>query len=259
MKTVVPITNPLDLLPIPNPAEYEPEDPKYFYENVAKHLITDFLRIEENGIPIDLNKVEELEEVLQNSLNTVYERLEGNVILKRYLEEVSNKNKHNKIKELTSKEKTYEDFLKEYNPKNKIHKSYVINTYLKSIDKESMCMNEWSKKDIIQLNQLYPSVFLNNLLDNSLKEDNPIILEAMKQLAEDKCRIYNQNKIQSKIESVRETNLINTFNPGSSTQIRDFFKFYGIESEQQTPKGSPKFNRNELKRIQKLLEVMIEE
>ena len=54
---------PWSLLPVDRPKDTHPPI-DYFYQNVAKHLIRDTVRIMANGIQIDLNKVEELEETL---------------------------------------------------------------------------------------------------------------------------------------------------------------------------------------------------
>ena len=53
---------PHDLLPLRAPMEQEfANDKLFFYDNVAKPLIADTIRIMNNGLPIDLNKVQELE------------------------------------------------------------------------------------------------------------------------------------------------------------------------------------------------------
>ena len=58
---------PLDLLPIEHPAKHE-ESPEYFYNNVVKHLIPDFIRIMNNGLTINEKAVDKLRDVLDNVL-----------------------------------------------------------------------------------------------------------------------------------------------------------------------------------------------
>ena len=250
--------NPIDLLPIKNPKDENPSD-TFFYENVVKHLLPDFLRIEENGIPIDLNKVVELEEVVSTVLDKVHDKLKTNPIMLDFLKDTVSKAKASKIEQLQTKKKTYEDFLKPYNPKNKIHRTYVVNLYLGTISKANMKMDEWSKKDLKLLNQIIASKFISDLLEDKISQDNPIIIEAMKELAEDKCRVFNKNKIETKIEDTKQSDMIMLFNPGSSTQKRAFFDYYGIQSDNVTPAGNPKWDRDELIRVQKLVKMMLDE
>ena len=62
--------NPIDLLPVIRPLEdSNPPDGTYFYDNVIKYLIPDIIKMESNGIPINLDKVAEV----QNTVDTVLE------------------------------------------------------------------------------------------------------------------------------------------------------------------------------------------
>ena len=85
------------------------------------------------------------------------------------------------------------------------------------------------------------------------------ITSAMETLANDKADIYNKNKIDTKIEQLQEQDIIRGFNPGSPVQKQNFFKFYGIESEKETKTGNPQWDRKELERLQKLINIMIDE
>ena len=87
----------------------------------------------------------------------------------------------------------------------------------------------------------------------------PTIDKAMYTLATTKAEIYNKNKIKSKIKSLNEVKLIDKFNPGSSMQKQEFFKFYGIESDKETKAGNPQWDRDALEELQKLLKTMIED
>ena len=68
----------------------------------------------------------------------------------------------------------------------------------------------------------------------------------------------NKNKIETKIENLKETNLINSFNPSSPLQKQKLFEFYNVKSESKTAKGQPQWNRTELERLQKFLAVQID-
>ena len=123
-----------------------------------------------------------------------------------------------------------------------------------------MLLEEWSVKDVKKLNQIIASNFIDNLLNHSIKDYMiPTIDSAMYALATTKAEIYNKNRITSKIESLDEVKLIDKFNPGSSTQKQEFFKFYGIESDKETKAGNPQWDRDALEELQKLLKTMIED
>ena len=251
---------PHDLLPIVRPLEDTTQyDETYFYENVIKHLIPDIVQMEANGIPIDLSKVSKLEEVVDNVLSEVHKKLTNNKIMLEFLEKESDKYKKNKTKELENKIKTYKDFLKPFDIKNKIHRTFIVNTYLISQVHDDKVMNEWSIKDLKLLNQIIGSKFIQNILDKKVEfwmEDT--INLAMVRLAQTKADIYNKNKIESKINTINEQNLILKFNPSSSIQKQNFFNYYGIESEKETKTGNPSWDITELLRLQKLLGIMID-
>ena len=122
-------------------------------------------------------------------------------------------------------------------------------------------MDKWSIKDLKKLNQILASKFLSDLLLNEdIQEYMQLhINKGMLALAEAKAEAYNKNKIETKINNLQEANLISSFNPGSSTQKQNFFKFYGIESEKETKTGNPQWDRTELLRLQKLINIMIDE
>ena len=123
-----------------------------------------------------------------------------------------------------------------------------------------MCMEEWSIKDLRKLNQILASNFLQALLDKTINSSMEVyITSAMEALAKDKADIYNKNKIDTKIEQLQEQDIIHGFNPGSPIQKQNFFKFCGIESEKETKTGNPQWDRKELERLQKLINIMIDE
>lgn len=261
MENIDTIIHPIDLLPIKRPLEDSNyPDETFFYENVVCKLIPDIIRMETNGIPINLNKVSKVEETVNNALENVYEQISKSTLMLKYLEYENNIKRKAKEQALESKKKTSSDFLVPYNNKNKIHRSYVINYYLSSINKEDMCMDEWSIKDSKKLNQILSSKFIQDLIDNNIQSYmNNTIEAAMQQLADDKALAYNKNKIDTKIEAVQSENLLKSFNPGSPMQKAKFFSFYGIESENETATGNAKWDRKEIERLLKLLDNLIEE
>ena len=250
--------NPIDLLPIKNPKDENPSK-DYFYTHVVQHLIQDIIRIENNGIPIDLDRVAELEDTVSNVLDKVTEKLKDNPIMLQFLEHNASKAKAAKIEAIKTKTKTYEDFIKPFNPKDKVHRTYVVNLYLGSISKANMKMDEWNLADLKKLNEIIASSFIRAMLDKDDISNHHITIEAMKQLAEDKAKIFNKNKIESKIEDTQNTSFISLFNPKSATQKREFFAYYGIDSDIKTKSENDSWSREALERIQKLLKSMLDE
>ena len=254
-------THPIDLLPIVRPLDSTNfPDETFFYQNVVCKLIPDIIRMETNGIPINLTKVSGVEETVNNALENVYTEIAKSPLMLKYLESENTAKRKVKELQLETKKKTTEDFLTDYNNKNKTHRSYLVNYYLTSINKEDMCMDEWSVKDLKKLNQIIPSKFLQDLIANNLNSYmTQTINAAMLKLATDKAEAYNKNKIETKIEAVQTEQLVKAFNPGSSQQKQKFFTYYGIESENETASGNAKWDRKEIERLLKLLDNLIEE
>ena len=253
--------NPHNFLPITRPLEETnlPSD-TFFYDNVVKALIPDIVQMEANGIPIDLKKVAKLETTVVDVLSEVHKKLANNDMMLDFLKSVATQYKKDKAEELESKKKEPEDFLKPFDAKNTTHRTFVVNTYLTSNGKDDMIMEKWGVKDLKKLNQILASKFISDLLEGNIQDYmQTYINTAMYQLAQIKSEIYNENKIDSKINQLQEQDLIHSFNPGSSTQKQNFFKFYGIESEKETKAGNPQWDRTELLRLQELLKIMIDE
>jgi hypothetical protein len=251
--------SPWDLLPITNPKDEQP-DRMYFYENVVRHLIEDLVKWEANGIPINLDKVQELEKVVDNVLQEVHNKLRHNPLILEFLKSISGSKKKEKLEQLESKKKDYTDFIKPFDINNKIHRSYLINTYLICSNKKDMCLDEWSIKDLKKLNQIIASRFIQAVLDKDIDSSmQSHIQTSMELLAEDKCIAYNKNKVDTKITELDNVDIITLFNPGSSLQKQKLFDYYKIESETETKKGNDKWDRKELERLQKLINLLIED
>ena len=81
----------------------------------------------------------------------------------------------------------------------------------------------------------------------------------MIRLAATKALIFNKNKIKDAIDKLETLDTTRKFNPSSSPQKIAFFEYYDIESDNETPAGNAKWDRDEVERVQKLLKIMIEE
>ena len=252
---------PIDYLPIVRPLE-DPNpvpDDMWFYENIVIKLLPDILRLEATGIPIDLSKVKKVEETVNNVLETVQTTLAENKLIKLFLNVRYSDKEKATIKQAESKHKSFEDFLKPFDPKNKIHRSFVINCYLHSIGRDDMTMEEWTKKDLKKLNQIIASKFISDLLADSIKEYmKPTVDEAMLDLATQKAEAYNRNKLEARRERLAKEKSNLSFNPNSPQQKQQFFEMLGIDSENKTKAGSPQWDRKSLETLNKLLESMLE-
>lgn len=244
--------SPHDLLPCKHPKEEEFSDmPEFFYHKVIQHLIPDVIRIMHNGIPIDLNKVSELEEVVDAALVHVDEVINNSNLINQFLKAKREIAHTNKREEYNNKHKTYVNFMKPFKFTCKIHRKYFITAYLEKIGKpEEYSLDEWLMKDVKQLNQVEPSRVLDKYIDKTLSPENTLVTTAMRRLAEDKAVVYNK-KVDEKFQNISKDSLVDPFNCGSSTQIREFLgEFLGIESEQTSKTtGNPSYRRSEIERI----------
>lgn len=252
---------PIDLLPIKRPLEDDYEYPdNYFYEQVVKHLIQDIVKIEANGIPIDLKQVEKLEYTLETVIDNVTAKLANNPIIQKYLNQVDKQDKKDQIKTLKSKIRTSKDYIVDFNPKNITHRTYVVNEYLKQHNYYSKLMDKWLISDLKKLNQIIGSKFISDYLNNNIQSYmQPIIEQGMYSLAKDKADIYNKTKVQDKIQEVKIVDNTKEFNPGSALQKQELFKMLNIESESETVKGNPQWNREEIEKLLEKINYLLKE
>lgn len=253
------MNNPLDLLPIERPLESTESwpDDTYFYNNVVSKLIPDVIKLETTGIPINLDKVKEVEDTVNNVLKNIKYILKDNKFIQQYL---ASKYIHESDDALANlKTKTASDFLVAFDVKKKAHRSAVVNYWLKNNGHEDMMMDEWSVKDLRMCNQILASKFLTDLINKDIKGYMfNWIEEAMQEFAEEKARIYNQSKFSSYEAKMQEKKDKLFFNPGSSLQKQEFFQMLGIESDSETAKGAPQWNRAALEQLNKYLDTLIE-
>jgi len=256
--------NPIDLLPIKHPIEYDPSinDPNYFYNNVLRYLIPDIIRISTNGIPINLKKAEELEKVVTNVLDIVDKKLSSNKLMlafQEYLYPIKFKEYKEK---LIDKKRDIDYYLKKGDITNIVHRTYIVNTYLKSINSIHYS-NKWKMNDLKKLNYILEDNVLTSIIDKEVDEE--IILAGMKVMAEKKLKIYNKS-IDTEIDEGTKSKLIPKFNPASSTQKKQLFEFLKLKPIRfSKDTGEPSWNResleeylktttnNELKEILQLL------
>ena len=239
--------SPHQLLPAPEPRTVSPPL-GYFYNNIAKHLIKDTVRIMNNGLHIDLDKVEELEKVLDEQLKTVEIELANNPLIKSFQELQHKKYTKDYISDRKSKMRSSDYYLKPFDHKNMVHRSYFMDLYATQynlpIPEEKLsgsAVSKWSNKLVKAYANTRP--ILQRLLDGKLTT-HPLIDEAMNLLANDKANIYNEKYLQQ----IKNPEIpLPKFNPASSKQKQEL-----IEAEKFSKEtGLPSFDRSEIERINK--------
>ena len=241
---------PWSLLPVDMPKDTHPPI-DYFYQNVAKHLIRDTVRIMANGIQIDLNKVEELEETLDQQLAKVKEELEGNPYVKAYLQQVATTQRTAVIETTKAKFRSVDEFRKPFKYSDMVHRSYFMYVFSKhhSLPLPATVLPSGVPKWTAALVNKFASSFplLDKLLKGTLSETHPYIAQAMENLAMDKCKLYN-SKYEQALEHPKELTV--EFNPSSSKQKQEIFAMLGITSEAVSKTtGNESFTREEIEKV----------
>ena len=244
--------SPHDQLPAPEPrlTEYPLG---YFYQNTAKYLIKDTVRIMDNGLHIDIDKVIELEQTLAEQLAEVETELAANPIIKQYLESRYANEIKAYIEDRKSKMRDPSYYLVPFKPTDMNHRSYFMDEYAKvqgwgsPDEKLPTGVGKWPVnlvKKYAKSNRL-----LQMLLDGTIPANTPAVVTAMQRLAEDKARMYNEKYV----EQVKQPTVpFPTFNPGSSKQKQELFDMLGIESEATSKEtGLPKWDRAQVERVNK--------
>lgn len=244
--------SPHDQLPSPEPKTIDYEL-GHFYQHTAKHLIKDAVRIMDNGLHIDLDKVIELEELLVKQLNEVKTELGENPLIKKYLDKYHAREIEAYIKDRKSKMRDPAYYLKPFKHTDLNHRSYFMEEYGKRFkwgsppDKLPTGVSKWP----VHLVKKYAKTnkVLHKLLKGELPEDFKVIQIAMQKLAEDKASMYNQKYLAQAKNPDRP---YPTFNPSSSLQKQELFSMLDIQSEETSKKtGRATWNRAQIERVNK--------
>lgn len=252
METNVPYS-PWSQLPAPEPrtVNYKAD---HFYENTAKHLIKDAVRIMSNGLHIDLERVIELEDVLEDQLNQVSKNLAKNKYIKQYLESRYKSLIDEYVKDRKSKLRSSDYYLKPFKHGDMTHRSYFMTEYAKSqgisLPKEMLPTGvpKWEAKLVKKLSASRP--LLRKLLDKTLSTTHPLVSKAMHKLAADKAEIYNSKYVTQIHKPVVD---FPKFNPASSQQKQELFAMLNIDSPKTSKDtGLPSFSRDVIEEINKV-------
>lgn len=244
--------SPHDQLPAP-----EPKDKEYpighFYENTAKYLIKDTVRIMDNGLHIDIDKVMELETTLSSQLAAVEEELASNPLIVKYLESRYKDQIKAYVADRKAKLRDPSHYLVPFKHNDMVHRSYFMEVYAKERnwgspeDKLPTGVAKWPKNLVKKYAKTNKLVAM--LLEGTIPDSTPAVREAMASLAKDKTDMYNQKYV----EQVKNPEVpYPKFNPGSSTQKQELFDLLGIDSDAASKKtGLPQWDRTQIERVHK--------
>ena len=242
---IVPIE---EVFPAPRPCTPEAiHSRRYFYHSVVHPLIESFIRLMHQGITIDMDKVDKLAIEIDKVIDEVNLTLSNNPIIQEFQATCFKTVKAEKIRELNSKKKTIDFFIKPFDITNVEHRSYLMNSILFTNDLFPLPTTylpdgslKWSVKDIQALNSQLTEV--QQVLDKSLSPNSPLAISSMRMLAVTKANIFNA-KYETKINSIDHT-LLPPFNPGSSKQLQELFTSLKIPSfKVSKTTGLPSYDR----------------
>jgi len=244
------MSRPWNLLPLAPPAEKEYTE-KYFYENFAKPLTEDFIRIMNNGIHVDPEAVEELRNTLDDVLSSVRETIDTSPVIQAFQEYMYPIKWQEYLDEMKTKKRPIDKFIKPYKEDNVVHRTYLVNYILHLTDNDEYIKDKWIVKDLKITNSILQLPDLDKVI-NKLQtgyED-----AAMLQLATDKMTIYNKSHYDDKVASKPKDDILPPFNPGSSPQLIQLFEFLDIEPLAETKTGNPSWGRDQIEEVFNTLE-----
>lgn len=281
---------PWTLLPLPAPMDYSPTEDfgdDFFYKNVARPLIKDTIRIMQNGLPIDLNKVAELEKTVDSVLSNVEAILDTNQVIQDYYRWKYPVLLKEHIAEYTSKIQTADKYFKAFNPKDIDHRSYYMHCYIEAnptttfdiippIARTVTDLPKWTLNDVKKLVSSYPD--LTSLAANSVPTTDRYAKQAANLLAQHKADKFNhRHEYITKLNRQSINDIVPKFNPASPDQKHELLTgMLGYESdtltkgykewqqqvqknakwgtpiEKSTPKNKYSWPREELEKLQNM-------
>jgi hypothetical protein len=256
------LSSPIDLLPLPEPRSQEYPD-GWFYENVAKHLIGDTIRIMHNGLPIDLDRVYELEIELDSILEGVQHTIDNNKWIKEFQEAMFPQKSAELRAEVEAKMRGpdyyYQPFTLE-KARAVANRSIYMNLFIEEhaeelfdivtpIEEIIEGVPKWTVRDIKPYVDKFPE--LNRLLKKTISPDEPRAEAAARQFAILKSEIYNRSYL-TQIANINFNDVMGSFNPGSSLQKRKFFDWVGVEPIAfSKDTGEPSYGREQIEELQR--------
>lgn len=215
---------PFEHLPFPLPSEYDP-GPSFFYTNFVNCLIEDTIKIMNEGLYIDQKAVDKLRVTVDDVLETVEATLLRNPIIQQY-QKIREKDEQKKnYSKYTENVRTAEYFYKDYDEKNIQHRTFLVNTYLDSVNLSKYKQEKWTVKSLKSLVMLKNDDYLDKVLNKTIACKSDLVVKAMTNLAEYKAELWNRPRY----DKANTKSLIDPFNPASSKQKQELFSMLNIE------------------------------
>jgi len=215
---------PIQHLPVPFPADYDP-GPEYFYENFVQHFIPDMIDMMSVGLHIDQDAVEDLRHTIDEVLDQVEKTLAANTLIAQFQDYRRPAAQKAHAEECTKSIRDLDYYLKSYKPNDMIHRTWVVNTYLKSIGRTKDCEEKWSVADLKKYNIFLKSAFITAVIEKRSLSENSNVIQGMKNLAKYKLELWNRPRYEKAEQPV----VLDGFNPGSNKQMKGFFEMLKIE------------------------------
>jgi len=247
-----------NILPVPLPRYTDSrEDRFFFYSSVIKPMVPHIVKLMMQGITMDDDKVNNLADVIDDTLATVHEKLATNKYIIQFQKQQYLLAKQSYISQQKGKLRTIDYYTKELDLSKVDHRSYVMN-YINLIEPLQYIPTtllpdgtvKWTVKDVKHLTTIQPTELVQSVLDKTMDPTSHIAVSAMRMLAVAKTNIYNKKYIEN-IENVDES-ILPPFNPGSSKQLRGLFDMLNIPSTKVSKTtGEPSYDRDMIEQINK--------
>ncbi len=245
------IQRPFDLLPMPLPSEYDPseENPSYFHDNFASAFIEDMIRMMDTGLHIDRRAVEKLRGTINTVLEDVSKKLNRNPTIKKYQEVRAKDLQAKHKKKATAAIKKLSDFVVPYKEKDIVHRTWVVNHFLRTQGQENKTKDKWTVKEIKDLQIWVKAPFLQAILDKHDITDYQYTKDGMVELAKYKLDLWNRPRYESANQPVT----VPAFNPGSAIQKQELFDMLKLEPLSTSKKtGNASWGRDQVEELQRM-------
>ena len=191
--------SPWSLLPAPDPrnTNYKVD---YFYDNVAKHLVKDTVRIMSNGLGIDLDKVTVMSDEITAILVEVRATLAANPIVRKFQQQRYSRLTAEYIAERQSHCREPSYFARPFKHNDQTHRSYFMHIFAQQqgiaqpSDLLPTGIAKWPATLVKKLSPSYP--VLLRLLDGSLPQSHATIVAAMSLYCEHRAELHNRQYLQ---------------------------------------------------------------
>lgn len=239
---------PYQRLPVPMPCDHDP-GPSYFYDNFASHFIPDMIKMVDTGLQIDLKAVESLRTLIDEVQETVYKRLVKHPYVVKY-QETYRRPKAQKAheEEATKSVRALDHYLKPFKETDMTHRTWLVNTHLRKLNRDSDVRDKWSVKDVKEYNVFFNDSFLSAVVDKRINANSTTAVEAMRSLAEYKLELWNRPRYEKKKQKVD----LEAFNPNSAKQTCEIFKMLKIPAKAYSKEtGEPSWGRDQIEELRK--------